>query len=144
MLADHHREMEQAGRALLACAHEDCSRSLTAQYRAFEQAVLEHLEAEETELLPAYAAHAPEEAAAIRGEHAAIRTLLLQVGVEVELHLVRLETLRSLIDTLHAHAAREDAAMYPWAQLRLPLASRQWLFGRIGRSLCALQELRVR
>jgi hypothetical protein len=101
----------------------------------FERAVLEHLEAEEGPLLPAYAAHAPQDASAIRDEHAAIRKLLFRIGVEVELHLVRLETLQTLIDTLHAHAAREDVSMYPWAQVHLPLSAQGRLFVRIGRSL---------
>jgi Hemerythrin HHE cation binding domain len=76
LLADHHREIDEACGALLACAHEDCSRSLTEQYRVFEQAVLEHLEAEETVILPDYTVQMPQDAYAIRAEHAAIRKLL--------------------------------------------------------------------
>jgi hypothetical protein len=138
LLADHHRAIEEACDALLACAYEDCSRSLTEQYRVLERAVLEHLEAEDTAILPTYAVDAPDEARTIGEEHAAIRQLLFHLGVEVELHLVRLESLRSLIATLHAHAAREELTMYPWAQTHLPLSAKRRLFVRIGRSLRAL------
>lgn len=143
LLADHHRQIEEACRALRARAYEDCPRVLMEQYRVLERAVLEHLVAEETVILPDYTRHDPEAAYAIRDEHAAIRQLLLRIGVEVELHVVRLETLQSLIDTLHAHAAREDVSMYPWAQVHLPLSTKRRLFVRIGRSLRALAELRA-
>ena len=141
LLADHHRELETACSALLGCAYEGCPRTLIKQYRKFERAVREHLDAEETIILPAFAAHAPEEARSLGLEHAAIRKLLLQIGVEVELHLLRLETVKHLIETLHAHAAREDAWMYPWAQLHLPLSARRQLFVRIGHSLRVLAGL---
>jgi Hemerythrin HHE cation binding domain len=138
LLADHHREIEAACRALLACTYADDPFQLIAQYRAFEHAVLDHLAAEEEVILPGYAEAAPAGARAIRADHAALRQQLLAVGVEVELHFVRAETVCRLIDQLNAHAAREDASMYPWAQLHLPLPAKRRLFVRIGRSLRAL------
>lgn len=104
----------------------------------------DHGLSEDTIILPGFEGHAPAEAHALGLEHAAIRKLLLQLGIEVELHLVRLETVKHLIDTLHAHAAREDAWMYPWAQVYLPLSARRQLFVRIGRSLRVLAALRAR
>ena len=144
LLADHHRELEVACSALLATVDEGCPRMLTKQYRVFERAVIDHMAAEDTIILPGFEGHAPAEAHALGLEHAAIRKLLLQLGIEVELHLVRLETVKHLIDTLHAHAAREDAWMYPWAQVYLPLSARRQLFVRIGRSLRMLAALRAR
>ena len=144
LFADHHREIEAASNALLACAHEDCSWSLTEQYRVFERAVLEHLDAEETVILPDYTLYAPGAARELADQHAAIRQLLFRVGVEVELHIVRLETLRSLIALLHEHAAREDVTLYPWAQVHLPLSAKRRLFVRLGRSLRSLAALRAR
>lgn len=135
LLTDHHREIEDACRALLARAYADDSATLIQQYRAFEHAILDHLMAEEELILPRYAEAAPLDARALLVEHAILRRLLLQVGVEVELHCVRASTLCALIDRLHAHAAREDAAMYPWAQVHLSLAAKRRLFVRVGRSL---------
>ena len=62
----------------------------------------------------------------------------LQWLLDVELHIVRVDTVKRLIETLQAHAAHEDAAMYPWAQEHLPLTLQRQLFVRIGRSLRAL------
>ena len=138
LLADHHRAIEDACRALLACTYGDDSLQLIAQYRTFEHAMLEHLAAEEEDILPAYEAAAPADARAIRDDHAALRQQLFRIGVEVELHLVRAPTVRELIEQLHVHAAHEDATMYPWAQLQLPLSTKRRLFVQVGRSLRAL------
>lgn len=138
LLADHHREIEIACRALLERTYADDPPQLIAQYRSFESAILDHLAAEEEIILPAFAEAAPVEARAILDDHAVLRRQLFQIGVDVELHIVRAQTLRELIDQLHAHAAREDASMYPWAQVHLPLSAKRRLFVRIGHSLRAL------
>lgn len=138
LLVEHHRALETACQALLAQTYGDDPRDLIFHYRVFERSMLEHLAAEEELLLPAYAEHAPDDAGAIRDDHAAIRQLLLRVGVDVELHTVRVDAVKRLIETLQTHAGREDAAMYPWAQERLPLSLRRQLFVRIGRSLRSL------
>ena len=143
LLAEHHRELERACQALLAHTYGDDPRELALQYRSFERSTLDHLAAEEELILPAYADHAPEDARAIRDEHAAIRQLLFRVGIEVELHIVRADTVKRLVDTLRTHATREDASMYPWAQDHLPLSTRRQLFVRIGRSLRALVRSRT-
>lgn len=140
LLADHHREIEVACREMLACTYADDPLQLIEQYRVFERAILDHLGAEEEMILPAYAEAAPADARALRDDHAALRQQLFQLGVEVELHLVRAQTLCELIDQLHAHAAREDASMYPWSQLHLPLASKRQLFDRISQSLRLLAQ----
>jgi hypothetical protein len=138
LLVEHHRALETACQALLAQTYGDDPRELIFHYRTFERATLEHLAAEEDLLLPAYAERAPDDAGAIRGDHAAIRQLLFRVGIDVELHIVRVDTVKRLIETLQTHAAHEDAAMYPWAQDNLPLSLRRQLFVRIGRSLRSL------
>jgi Hemerythrin HHE cation binding domain len=135
LLADHHHEVEGACRVLLACARADDPRALIEQYRLLERAVLEHLQAEEAVILPAFAAHDPDGARAIRDEHGAIRELLFRISVGLELHAVRVEQLEQLIETLHAHAAREDALVYPWAQVHLPLTAKRRLFVQIPSAL---------
>lgn len=143
LLADHHGEIDAACRALLVATYQDDPRALIEQYRRFERATLDHLAAEDELILPAYAEHDPADAGAIRDEHFAIRQLLYRVALDVELHVVRAEGLKRVIDTLRAHAAREDASMYPWAQVHLPLSVKRKLFVRIGRSLRMLGRSRV-
>ncbi len=144
LLAEHHRATEQACTALLARRYSDDPLELVAHYRSFEHALLEHLAAEDELILPAYAEHAPTEAQAIRDDHAAIRKALNRIGLEVELHVVRAHSVNELVDSLRAHAAREDTVMYPWAQVHLPPVTRRQLFLRIGRSLRALVQFRRR
>jgi hypothetical protein len=113
---DQHHAIEAACRALLARA--EGNQELVAGYRRLERALLDHFDMEEKVMLPAYAEHAPRDAHAIRGEHATLRRLLFRVGLEVELHALRPETLNYLIEMLCAHAAREDAGLYPWSTAR--------------------------
>jgi hypothetical protein len=144
LFANHHRELEAACRTLPASASTESPLALGKRYRMFEHAVLEHLSAEETLVLPDFAARAPTGARAIQIHHAAIRKLLLQLGVEVELGAVRLETVANLIDALRAHAAHEDASMYPWSEVYLTLPAKRRLSLRLGRSLRLLAELQTR
>lgn len=138
LFADHHEKIEKACDALRAATYGEDSLELIARYRTFERAMLEHMAAEEEQILPAYAAEAPDEAAEIRATHDELRRQLYGLGVEVELHCVRAESLEQIVKTLRAHAAREDARMYPWAQVHLPLRTKEELVTRIARSLRSL------
>lgn len=127
---------------MLGTTYQGDPRELISQYRRFERSTLEHLAAEEELILPAYADEDPGDARALYDDHVQLRQLLFRIGVEVELHVVRADTVKRMIAELSAHAAREDAAMYPWAQVHLPLTTRRQLFVRIGRSLRALTRTR--
>jgi hypothetical protein len=115
LLDDHHVRLERICTDLLSDAYADDPRALCARWREFESEIRDHMSAEEDMILPAYETVAPAEAHAIREEHRRLRDVLQRLGVEVELHQVRLRTVRELLDQLRAHADREDAAMYPWA-----------------------------
>lgn len=56
--------------------------------------------------------------AELRAEHAALRQLVDAVGLDVELHTLRAESIESLVAALRAHAAREERVFYPWLALR--------------------------
>jgi len=81
--------------------------------------LLAHMEAEERFVLPAFARIDREEAVALLREHGRIREQLLELGVAVDLHCIRLEQSRAFIETLRAHAGREDRLLYRWADTRL-------------------------
>jgi len=144
LLAEHHRALEEAGSELLARTYADEPRALSQEYRVFEREVLDHLAAEELVILPGYQDASPHDAAAIRADHAAIRQQLFRVGLEIDLHLIRAHTVERLLAQLREHAQREDAAMYPWAQLHLPLSTKRRLFVRLGRGIKTLTALRSR
>lgn len=89
----------------------DCARAIS----TLQKRVTEHLDTEERELIPSYAKHDPKDAARILDEHAAIRRTLANLDVETDLHLVRVEALRSFLVALRAHAARENSGLYRFA-----------------------------
>jgi hemerythrin superfamily protein len=130
-LADQHDRIEEACRELLSETYADDPRALCQRWRAFEAEVLDHMAAEEEVILPACARFAPAEVEGIKAEHARLRDLLAQVGVEVELHAVRAETVRRLIGCLEDHKAREELALYPWASHHLSPARLEALRQRI-------------
>jgi len=144
LLADHHRGIEEAYRRMLASIYADDALDLVRDFRTFERAILEHLAAEEDVILPEYALEDPEDAAVIRADHARIREALIRAGIDTDLHTMRAHTMKGLIEALRAHAAHEDARMYPWAQMHLPLRTRRGLFVRLGRSLRTLSAIAER
>jgi hypothetical protein len=73
------------------------------------------MDAEERELLPRYAEANAEDAASLMAEHANFRKILLELGVEGDLHTIRLERVRELVSALRTHAKRENEGLYRWA-----------------------------
>jgi hypothetical protein len=142
LLAEHHDELEAACADLRVAMHCGDPRELVDCYRAFEAGVVEHLRAEEDEILPAYGEFDPDDAAGIRNEHASIRARLYEIAVEVELHAIRAVTIEGIVEALRAHALHEDSGMYPWAEVHLPVSTRRQLSLRISQSLDTLSRLR--
>lgn len=133
LLSDHHHRLELKGRDMVACAYTDDPLGLLSSWGELETELLDHMAAEEEVILPGYAAHAPGDADRIFDEHTRIRALITLIGVDIELHAIRAERLQRLVDTLGAHSASEDAAMYPWATDNIALVAQQLLFKRISR-----------
>jgi iron-sulfur cluster repair protein YtfE (RIC family) len=79
-----------------------------------------HLAYEESELFPAFeqTPEGPDRTAELRHEHALIRALVEKVGVDVQLHVVRADTIDRLVAALRDHAAREERVFYPWLARR--------------------------
>ena len=92
---------------------------MRAEWTTFERTLSRHLEQEETELLPGFATHDAAEARAILAVHADIRAALLEIGLGLDLHLLRTEAVQEFVKQLRAHAQREDATLYDWAHRHL-------------------------
>lgn len=138
LLADHHHAVERACRSLLSTSYEDDPQRLVEIFRRFERALLGHFEAERDLLLPAFERVDPGAALAIREDHEALERQLFQLAIEVELHAIRVHAIHHFIAELRAHAAREDATMYRWADTDLPAELQDAMRGRIGESLARL------
>ena len=92
---------------------------------AFESGLRAHMEAEERYVLPALREVDPAEADALRAEHDAVRARVAELGVAADLHMVKDDVAADLIDKLRAHARREDALAYRFADRSLsPEAAR--------------------
>ena len=111
------RIYEQLIEALAANAPE--AREL---WTALDHGLLAHMEAEERFVLPAFARVDRDEAVALLREHGKLREQLLELGIAVDLHFIRLDQGRAFIETLRAHAGREDRLLYRWADERLDAA----------------------
>ena len=102
-----------------------------AAWNEFDRALSEHLEAEETLILPAFAVDHPDEAKTLRAEHDGIRAKLLDLGVAVDLHVIREDVAADFVRALREHAYREDSMMYRWAEHHLEHAVRAALVRRL-------------
>jgi hypothetical protein len=111
----HHERIEQLLDRLAHESYGDDPRALCDAWAQLDRALEAHFRDEEAYVLPAFADANPGEARALLAEHAAIRRLAAELGVDVELHAIRADTIGQLRQRLRAHAEREDAIMYPWA-----------------------------
>lgn len=116
LLARDHRRVQALLDGLLDDFEEDDRADLRDSWKRFEEGLSAHLAAEESYLLPQFARVEPEEAARLAADHDAFRARLAELGVGVDLHSVRLATVRELADALEAHARREDELFYRWAE----------------------------
>ena len=86
-----------------------------AMFAQFEQRLEAHLALEDQLLLPPLRAAHPDEVAALAEDHRKIRARLAELGVGVDLHFTRASWVAAFVDSLRAHAQREDALLYRWA-----------------------------
>ena len=110
---DFHQQMEQAFQLLMTGVTCEDPIILRARWGAFEQQLLRHFEEEERELAR-FAREHPDEARAIREQHEQLRTAMIELGVMLDLHLMRAELVNEFLDRLRAHAAEENRVLYPW------------------------------
>ena len=136
LLSDHHRTLDERLDNLMTRAREEDPAALRTEWTAFERELSRHMELEEAEILPDFAKHDAAEAHALLSDHCAIRNALLDVGLNLDLHCLRAEAIDDFVRRLRAHAAREDAALYPWAQSQLSASGRQ----SIARGLKSVAE----
>jgi hemerythrin-like domain-containing protein len=114
-----HRHLEEAGKRLLDAVTADDRTEMLSQWRELEKQLLAHLEAEERYMLPAFARADQSEAVALVKQHGEIRERLLELGVAVELHRLRVPMLTEFVELLRHHADREERLMYTWAKALL-------------------------
>jgi hemerythrin-like domain-containing protein len=124
LLAEHTR-LDSVFEQLLCSFDGGDATTCQRAWSEFEGSLLGHLEYEEAFLLPKLEQTYPLESQELRQQHATLRKLVAEFGVQVDLHALNAETVRQMVAFLRAHAAREEALLYPWAsQLPADLAPR--------------------
>ena len=117
-------------------AFADNDRELVATlWHEFDAGILAHLEAEEKFMIPILLRVCERDARILIQEHKHIRTQLVELGIGVDLHLVRLESARSFISELHAHSLHEDTLLYRRADAELGDEERQSVFAALAENL---------
>lgn len=115
LLDQHHREIEEACLALLSAGFVGDPSELARRWSEIEHQLCDHMMAEEHFLFPSYQHAEPENAQDLRNQHARLREQVLEIGVAVQLHTVCMDQLQAFAAALRAHAQREEASLYRWA-----------------------------
>ena len=116
LLPEHHRVLDERLDRIVIEAQLRDAMELRSEWSAFERELLRHLEYEEAEVLTEFARDDPAEARAILAEHADIRTTAADLGLSLDLHLLRSEAVENFVQQLKAHARRENQVLYAWAR----------------------------
>lgn len=128
MLNDHVR-ITALLRQLKSASEVSDNAELPELFQMVDRAIRSHFDYEEKHLLPLLGRKWPELRQQLGDEHREIRRWLDELGIGIELHIVRKEQIDGLITRLEEHADREDAALYRWVDER-PDALPGWA-GRI-------------
>lgn len=129
---DHERMADSLARLVDFAKAQDDS-LVRDEWDALESRVLAHLDAEEMYLLPGFQHDRPVEAATIQDRHALIRKLLGEIGIAVDLHLLRPEKVTEFRDLLLSHVDEERRSLYAWANASVDPHSLRALLGRLQR-----------
>lgn len=119
-LHNDHQRLDALFEELQSSVHVGDAAAAQEAWTAFERGLLAHLEAEEHHMLPVFEREDPDEAVVIRNEHDKIRAMLADIGVGLEIHSAREARVEEFVRFLRAHAKREEAKLYAWAESDLP------------------------
>ena len=92
---------------------------------AFAADVEAHLAFEEDVLFPAFAKQSTDCRKLVNRldvEHAVIRELLEEIGLSIQLHVIRVWTIEVFVELMREHAEVENERLYPWVELE----ARSW------------------
>lgn len=116
-LLDEHVQLDSQCAELISHTIMGDWRDCDSIWDTFSRNLERHMSYEEDELFPAYAKSSQAAALTVQqldAEHTEFRQRLGTIGVDIQLHLVRVEVLQELVDLLLDHARREGQSMYPW------------------------------
>jgi polyisoprenoid-binding protein YceI len=119
ILGGDHQRLEKSFEAVVAASTDEDQQAARELWRRFERDLLAHLDAEEAHVLPLFAKSDPDEAEELLDQHAHIRERLLALAIDLDLHSLAPELVKSFVAELRSHAVREERVLYPWAARQL-------------------------
>jgi len=118
-LRDDHQALEVTFERVLRRFHGGDSEAIRTAWLALDEELEAHLKAEERFILPEFAKSFPVEAQRIERDHQRIRAALVELGIDLDLHLLREHAAERFVQTLREHAQYEDEVFYAWAETSL-------------------------
>ena len=103
-----HQRLECLARGVADSIRDDDRDCMHDDYAAFERQLLDHLDWEDMYLLPRFEDLDPQAADTIRRDHARFRKTLGEIGIEIDLHIVRAERFDEFARDLASHSEFED------------------------------------
>lgn len=131
-LLDDHTRLNGLLTRLLAAFEANDREDMATLWTQLDTGLAAHMDAEEKYLLPVLARTEPAEARDIIAEHADIRSRMLDLGMRVDLHTIRLDAGKELIDLLREHASKEDEILYGFADQHIDAETRGSVLRAIG------------
>lgn len=132
-LMDDHRQLHRVSVELAEAARAGADASTIGEiWTRFTHALRRHFSTEEQIIFPLVRRTHPAEAIALLSQHDQIREQLDRLDVEVDLHVLREPSVRTLIADLEAHARREDLSLYQWAEVELSPGEKRRALDRLA------------
>ncbi|HEY2511396.1 MAG TPA: hemerythrin domain-containing protein [Polyangiaceae bacterium] len=143
LLEDHHH-IETLLERLIATIRSSDREAGERAWRKIEDVLLRHLDVEEMFVFPPLHEGHAAEVDRLRREHDAIRKAIGEIGLALELHTLRCETLESFCTMLREHAQREDSLAYVLAGRTLSIGIMRAIGSRLKAAVTNLQAPRKR
>jgi hypothetical protein len=131
LMADHRRLDALLDKTLAAVEAND-REAIAEAFTEFEAGLRAHIKAEERFLIPVLLSSDPRAGRAIMADHRHIRSRLVELGAEIDLHTVRLSSAKAFAGELRAHASHEDKLLYRWADEHVGESERTSLFAELA------------
>jgi len=144
VLSEDHRHIDGLLDRLLGGVRAD-DREVTAKVLSkLEKTLLNHINVEEMFVFPALSeTHAPE-AERLGREHAKIRQALGELGLALELHVLRAEVVDAFCTALREHFEREESFAYEQAERKLPVQIARAIADRVKAIVGAARPSRAK
>ena len=143
LLEDHHH-IEILVERLIATIRSSDRDAGERAWRKIEDVLLRHLDVEEMFVFPPLREGHAAEVDRLRQEHDAIRKAVGEIGLALELHTLRCETVESFCTMLREHAEREDSLAYVLAGRTLSIGIVRAITARLLAKVANLREPRKR